>query len=57
MHEFPPPPGQRITLANWLEGPPVDAVMVKFSSLPRAVVEFAEENILLGFHAISKSFV
>ena len=37
--------------------PTADVVIVKLSSLPRAVVEFAEENTLLGFEAITKSFI
>jgi hypothetical protein len=30
-------------------------VIVKFSSLPKAIVESAEGNTLLGFDAIAKS--
>ena len=37
--------------------PKADVVIVKFSSMPRAVVEFAEENTLLGFHEIAKSLI
>ena len=37
--------------------PKADMVIVKFSSLPKAIVEFAEENTLLGFDAIAKSLI
>ena len=37
--------------------PKADVVIVKLSSLPRAVVDFAEENTLLGFHEIAKSLI
>ncbi len=42
-------------MANTAEVKAADVVIVKLSSLPRAVVEFAEENTLLGFHTISTS--
>jgi hypothetical protein len=32
-------------------------VIVKFSSLPKAIVEFTDENTLLGFDAIAKSLI
>lgn len=37
--------------------PKADVVIVKLSSLPRAVVDLAEENTLLGFHEIAKSLI
>jgi CubicO group peptidase (beta-lactamase class C family) len=37
--------------------PKADMVIVKFSSLPKAIVEFAEENTMLGFDAIAKSLI
>ena len=37
--------------------PKTDMVIVKFSSLPKAIVNFEIENTLLGFDAIAKSLV